>query len=244
MEPCHGSERTPPGPPGFRAQRESLGWVIRGPRTFPGTRDKLVEPRLNGLKQRGNVWGGVPTGPFDRAAPAGRPGRADGWVGKRAGVCSYEAEKHTRGPRIIERSEIVWGGFGRGRAGGFPATPSSTLGRPRTARSFKELFSLCSKAFEPLAVPGAPACFPGSECGVTPLPQFPRPYEPPCKPQPAAARVKFCYLPTRPGWVGSTTPNYPVIVAAQPTPYHPSPQAGVPLGGEHAGHGKQRQLKG
>ena len=78
---------------------------------------------------------------------------------------------------------------GRGRAGGFPATPSSTLGRPRTASSFKELFSLCSKAFEPLAVPGAPACFPGSECGVTPLPQFPRPYEPRCKPQPAAASV-------------------------------------------------------
>ena len=88
-----------------------------------------------------------------------------------------------------------------GGQGGFPATPSSTLGRPRTASSFKELFSLRSKAFEPLAVPGAPACFPGSECGVTPLPQFPRPYEPPSKPQPAAARVKFRFLPTHPGWV-------------------------------------------
>ena len=85
----------------------------------------------------------------------------------------HKAEKHTRGPRTIERSEIVWGGFGRGRAGGFPATPSSTLGRPRTASSFKELFSLCSKAFEPLAVPGAPACFPGSECGVPPCPNSP-----------------------------------------------------------------------
>ena len=121
---------------------------------------------------------------------------------------------------------------GRGRAGGFPATPSSTLGRPRTASSFKELFSLCSKAFEPLAVPGAPACFPGSECGVTPLPQFPRPYEPLSKPQPAAARVKFRFLPTRPGWVGGTALYPPVIAAAQQTFYHPSPPARVPLGGE------------
>ena len=47
----------------------------------------------------------------------------------------------------------------------------------------------------------------------TPLPQFPRPYEPRCKPQPAAAWVKFCYLPTRPGWVSRTAL------------YHPSPQA-------------------
>ena len=121
---------------------------------------------------------------------------------------------------------------GRGRAGGFPATPSSTLGRPGTASSFKEQFSLCSKAFEPLAVPGAPACFPGSECGVTPLPQFPRPYEPQCKPLPAAAGVKFCFLPTHPGWVGSTAQNHLIIAAAQLKPYHPSPQAGVPLGGE------------
>ena len=34
----------------------------------------------------------------------------------------------------------------------------------------------------------------------TPLPQFPRPYEPQCKPLPAAAGVKFCYLPTRPSF--------------------------------------------
>ena len=119
---------------------------------------------------------------------------------------------------------------GRGRAGGFPATPSSTLGRPRTARSFKELFSLCSKAFEPLAVPGAPACFPGSECGVTPLPQFPRPYKPPSKHQPAAAQVKFRCAPTRPGWVGRTALYHPMGTEARPTLYHPSPQAGVPLG--------------
>ena len=36
-----------------------------------------------------------------------------GWVirGPQAGVCFYEAENHTRGPRTIERSEIVWGGL-------------------------------------------------------------------------------------------------------------------------------------
>ena len=48
----------------------------------------------------------------------------------------------------------------------------------------------------------------------------------------AAARVKFRFLPTRPGWVGGTALYYPVIAAAQPAPCHPSPQAGVPLGGE------------
>ena len=53
----------------------------------------------------------------------------------------------------------------------------------------------------------------------------------------AAARVKFRFLPTRPGWVGGTALYHPVIAAAQQTFYHPSPPARVPLGGITQGTG-------
>ena len=161
---------------------------------------------------------GFPAGLFDQAA-GGRPARADEWVGKRAG-----------GRRMVVRN-------GRGRAGGFPATPSSTLGRPRTARSFKELFSLRSKAFESLAVLGAPACFPGSECGVTPLPQFPRPSRPQCLPQPAAAGVKFrcgARPPNVRRWGQRSAASYR---GSFPNALLPAPPAGVPLGGAACARG-------
>ena len=59
--------RTSPGAPAFVFHPAPSGWNLlwkrenhtRGPHTFPDTRDKLVESRLNGLKQRGNVWGGL-----------------------------------------------------------------------------------------------------------------------------------------------------------------------------------------
>ena len=79
--------------------------------------------------------------------------------------------------------------------------------------------------------------FPGER---TALPQYglnvrapfaaPRGSQPPCLPQPAAARVKFRYLPTHPGRVGSTAVYHPMGAETRPTLYHPSPQAGVPLG--------------
>ena len=40
----------------------------------------------------------------------------------------------------------------------------------------------------------------------------PRAPQPPCLQLPAAAQVKFCFLPTRPGWVGRTAQNHPTTL--------------------------------
>ena len=128
-----------------------------------------------------------------------------------------------------------------GGQGGSPRHPPPHNPR-KIARAHKNFLRCAQKP----CCPGdfaSGACFPGSECGVTPLPQFPRPSRPQCLPQPAAAGVKFRFLPTRPGWVGRTALYHPVIAAAQPAPCHPSPQAGVPLGGENSSKGEVDQKR-
>ena len=120
---------------------------------------------------------------------------------------------------------------GRGRAGGIhkqrpsPHNACKSVKRARTFCAQHKSLAACADLLPLARLFWAKSMF-------TPLPQFPRPSRPQCLPQPAAAGVKFCFLPTHPGWVGSTAQNHLIIAAAQLKPYHPSPQAGVPLGGE------------
>ena len=78
-------------------------------------------------------------------------------------------------------------GLTGGGQGGSPRHPPAHI----ACKSVKRARTFCAqhKSLAACADLLPLACFPGSECGVTPLPQFPRPYEPPCKPQPAAASV-------------------------------------------------------
>ena len=87
-------------------------------------------------------------------------------------------------------------GLAGGGQGGSPRHPPAHI----ACKSVKRARTFCAahKSLAACADLLPLACFPGSECGVTPLPQFPRPSRTPCKPQPAAARVKFRFLPTHP----------------------------------------------
>ena len=91
-----------------------------------------------------------------------------------------------------------WVRNGRGGQGGSPRHPPAHI----ACKSVKRARTFCAahKSLAACADLLPLACFPGSECGVTPLPQFPRPSRPQCLLQPAAARVKFRYLPTHPRW--------------------------------------------
>ena len=131
---------------------------------------------------------------------------------------------------------------GRGRAGGIhkqrpsPHNACKSVKRARTFCAQHKSLAACADLLPLARLFWAKSMF-------TPLPQFPRPSRTPCKLLPAAAGVKFRCGPAHPGWVGRTALYHPVIAAAQQTFYHPSPQAGVPLGGENSGRGEVGQKR-